>query len=199
MRIRIFCVIFAFLLCGCISVPKSPDPRLYMLQAAGKDNVGQRFDVPSDVIIEVGPVKIPGYLDRPQIVTEDKNKMLKFAQFDRWGEPLNSGLAQVITLNLAQALPGASLHVFPYDSSIPFKYQLILDVVQLESELDKDLFFVVQWSIIDAPKNKMLLTKKSEFRQPINPHDYTGLTAALSTACVSLSAEIAEALAKQQK
>lgn len=191
-----FCV---FLLSGCITVDESPNPRFYMLKAVDTDKVAQRFDMPADVIIGVGPVKIPQYLDRPQIVTQDKDRMLKIAQFDRWGELLSAGFAQVITLNLTQMLPGASLQTFPSDIAIPLKYQLILDIFQLESNLDKDLLLVVQWSIIDAQKKQVLFSKRSEFRQPINPHNYSGLTQSLSSACVLLSAEIAQALSIQQK
>jgi hypothetical protein len=40
-----------------------------------------------------------------------------------------------------------------------------------------------------------LITKRSEFKQPIVPQVYSGLAKTLSTACASLSSEIAESLA----
>lgn len=196
---KLFCVILAFLLSGCISVNESINPRFYMLRPIDKNKEVQTFDIQPNVIVGVGPVKIPEYLDRPQIVTQDKSGMLRFAQFDRWGELLSSRLAQVITINLTKMLPGANFQTFPADFFMPLKYQLTFDVFQLESDLDKDLFLVVQWSIKDAYRKQVLFTKKSEFRRPINPHNYTGLTEALSVACGSLSAEIAQALSMQVK
>lgn len=191
----IVCVIFVLASGGCMSVSNSPAPRFYMLHAVDEKQAGRKFDIAPGMIIGVNPVKIPGYQNRPQIVTQDKNKMLTFAQFDRWGESLNSALTRLMMENLSIMLPQATIELFPGNLAVPVKYQVVTDVLQLESQLDKDLFFVAQWSVIDVQKKKMVLIKKSEFRQPIDPHDYAGLVEALSAASASLSGEIAAALA----
>lgn len=185
---------FLLTLSGCITAPDTPVPRFYRLQAADNIQVSVRSKLASGVIIGVGPVGIPEYQNRPQIVTQNENKMLTIAQFDRWGEPLDLALARLVSDNLTALLEGVTIKTYPWNLAIPVKYQLILDVVKLESQLDKDLFFAVQWSIIDAQANKMVLMKKSEFRLPITPHNYSGLVKTLSTACASLSSEIAKAL-----
>jgi len=165
-----------------------------MLHSIDKAAVGEKFNLPADTIIEVGPVKIPQYLDRPQIVTQDKNKMLVFAQLDRWGEPLDAALERLITEDLAAMLPAASLQMFPYNFTIPLKYQVLIDIIQLDCALDGDLFLAAQWTIIDVPNKKMLLTKRSDFRQPVSPREYAGLAAALETVCAALSSQIAQTL-----
>jgi len=190
--ILVFCVIFTLLLSGCLSLANTPNPRFYMLRSINKAEVSQQFNIASDTIIVVGPIKVPEYQDRPQIVTQDKDKMLNFAQFDRWGRPLDLGVAQVIADGLTAMLPGATIDVFPIHFNIPVKYQVLIDVIKLESELDKEMLFTVQWSIINLEHKKMLITKRSEFTQAINPHNYAGLAEALSTACTSLSSEIAK-------
>ena len=205
------CLILA--LSGCISAQNSPTPRFYML-GAGYENqvspvrgynfnesepasngVSKKINIASDVIVGVGPINIPEYQNRPQIVTQDKEKMLKFAQFDRWGESLDLGLTRLIGEDLTAMLPGAKFALYPWDSSIAVKYQVVIEIVQLDSELDKDLFVVAQWLVIDAQNTKTMIMKRSEFRQPITPQSYSGLAKTLSTACGSLSSEIAEALA----
>ncbi|MFA5276231.1 MAG: PqiC family protein [Candidatus Omnitrophota bacterium] len=196
---RIAFIIFVFLLGGCVSVPNSPNPRFYMLKALDKSEVSNKLNLSPDVIIAVGPVKIPEYQNRPQIVTQDRNKMLEFAQFDRWGEPLDQELERAILENLSLILPGASLGRFPYNYVIPVKYQLIAEVIKLESDLNGDVSFAVQWSVIDARNNKMLLTRRSDFRQPVEPHSYSGLIKALSVECASLSNEIAASLVVLEK
>ncbi|MGA2774998.1 MAG: PqiC family protein [Candidatus Omnitrophota bacterium] len=192
---RIAVMIFVFLLGGCVSVPSSPAPRFYMLKALDRSEVSNESNLSPDVIIAVGPVKIPEYQNRPQIVTQDRNKMLEFAQFDRWGEPLDQALGRLILENLSLMLPGATLGRFPYNYVIPVKYQIIAEVIKLESDLNGDVSFTVQWSVIDVRNNKMLLTKRSDFRQPVEPHSYPGLIKTLSAECASLSNEIAASLA----
>ena len=185
----------ALVLNGCMSVPNSPTPRFYMLQAVDGNQISKKINIASDMVIGVGPVKIPEYQDRPQIVTQDEEKMLKFAEFDRWGEPLDLGMARLIGENLAVMLPEAKFTLYPWNSSVPVKYQVVVEIVQLDSNLDKDLFVVAQWLVIDVKNAKTVIIKRSEFRQSIVPQNYSGLVKALSITCASLSSEIAESLA----
>jgi uncharacterized lipoprotein YmbA len=184
---------FVLALSGCITAPDTPAPRFYRLEALDSIQAGASSKLASNVIIGVGPVGIPEYQNRPQIVTQNENKMLTIAQFDRWGEPLDLALARLVSDNLTALLEGATIKTYPWNLAIPVKYQLVLDVVKLESQLDKDLFFTVQWSILDAQANKMIMMKKSEFRLAIDPHNYSGLVKTLSQAATSLSREIAKA------
>ncbi len=188
------CAFLALIIGGCVSIPDSPSPRFYMLKPITAADAAKTFEVAPDTIVGIGPVKIPEYLNRPQIVTRDKNNMLTFAQFDRWGEQLDIGLGRLIREDLIVLLPDATLEIFPWGLDIPARYQVFIDVVQMECLLEKEMFLAVQWSIFDLNKKKMLFIKRSEFRQPIVPHNYSGLVKALSDACASLSAEIAGAL-----
>jgi hypothetical protein len=172
----------------------SPTPRFYALQAIDENYTGEKFNIPSSVIIGIGPVTVPEYQNRPQIVTQDTNSLLTFAQFDRWGEPLDIALLRLISEDLSVLLPDVTLEISPWNLAVPVKYQVIIDVVRLESRLDKDLSFTAQWSVIDLENKKMMLTKRSEFSKPIEPHNYSGLAKTLSTECASLSGEIAKTL-----
>jgi len=128
------------------------------------------------------------------MVTKDKEGTLKFDEFDRWGESLDMGLARLIREDLTVMVPAAKFTLYPWNPSIAVKYQVILEVVQLDSEFDKNMFFAVQWTVIDVQNSKTVIIKRSEFREPINPHNYIGLAQTLSTACASLSDHIAKAL-----
>ncbi|MFA5350904.1 MAG: ABC-type transport auxiliary lipoprotein family protein, partial [Candidatus Omnitrophota bacterium] len=90
-RLRFFCFsvtacgLLMFFLSGCISAGSSINPRFYMLKQLGDDEVVQKFNLPSGIITVIGPVAIPQYLDRPQMVTQEDKGMIDIAQFDRWG------------------------------------------------------------------------------------------------------------------
>jgi len=187
-------VCFALGISGCLSIPNSPTPRFYALTAIEDTQVSKKINLPSDVIIGVGPVKIPGYQERPQIVTLNKDKMLQFAQFDRWGEPLDLGIARLIREDITAILPQAKWTLYPWNPAMAVKYQVVLEVVQLESEFDRDMFLVVQWTVIDVKNSKTVIIKRSTFRNAITPPTYSGLARTLSRACASLSSQIAHEL-----
>jgi uncharacterized lipoprotein YmbA len=184
----------AVALSGCMSIPNSPTPRFYALSAIDKVSVNKKINLPAGVIIGIGPVRVPEYLDRPQIVTHTKEEMLQFAQFDRWGESLDLGVARLVREDLTVMLPKTKLTLYPWNPSIAVKYQVIIEVVELDNEFDKGMHFAVQWMIIDLRHSKTLIIKRSEFRKPIIPQNYSGLAQTLSTACASLSSQIAEAI-----
>ncbi|HQP91334.1 MAG TPA: ABC-type transport auxiliary lipoprotein family protein, partial [Candidatus Omnitrophota bacterium] len=81
------------LLAGCVTIAQSPQPRFYMLKQLEDNESLKKYQGNKNVVILIGPVDMPHYLDRPQIVTLDK-KLVKIAQFDRWAESLTSGLAR---------------------------------------------------------------------------------------------------------
>src|SRR5262245_1734462 len=68
------------------SLPPAPgDPAPTALSTAG---------------IGVGPVLLPGYLDRPQVATRGGDDELEISMYHRWAEPLERGIAEVLAANL---------------------------------------------------------------------------------------------------
>ncbi len=186
---------FILFLSGCVSVSDSPSPRKYMPHAISKDKLTQKLELKSNTIIGVGPIRVPEYLDRPQIVTQDKNNLTHFAQFDRWAEPIDTALTRVIDENLSAMLVNADVMKFSWSIFIPVKYQVAADIIQLENNLEGNLRMVVQWNVFDLDKKELVFTKRSEITQPIQPPDYFGLSEALSQACIKLSYEMAAEVA----
>jgi uncharacterized lipoprotein YmbA len=196
MKYNLAVLLLLFLLPGCLSFPSSPSPRFYTLEpikeVSGVELSGA--DHLSNAVLGVGPVTIPEYLNRPQMVTRNSDNSIEFAQFDRWAEPLDAGIARIIARNFSLLLPKASVEIFPWNSIIPIKYQVIMEIIQLDCRLDGDALLLVQWSVIDGKEKKVLLTKRSEYRKPIESKNYSGLIQAVSSICGSLSTEIAQVL-----
>jgi len=190
-------VIVLLLLSGCISVPDSPSPRFYTLQPikeAGSADIGDAASL-DGAVVGIGPVTLPEYYSRPQIVTRKSDNTIEFAQFDRWAEPLDKSIGRVLGNNFSVLLPKLNIELFPWHGAIPIKYQVIMEVIQLECRLDGEAVLLMQWSVFDARK-ELLFAKRSEYRTPVGPHTYAGLVQAISVLCESASREITAALAE---
>jgi uncharacterized lipoprotein YmbA len=194
-------VFLLLLLPGCISVSSSPSSRFYALQPMKETGGAALPDAGGldNAIVGTGPVTLPEYYNRPQIVTNNSDDTVIFAQFDRWAEPLNKAMARVIARNFSIVLPKINTEVFPWNSAIPVKYQVIMEVIQLDCRLDAEVVLCVQWSILDAQEKKMLLSKRSEYRKTVGKGNYAGLAGAISAICESLSRDIAQALTGLEK
>src|SRR5262249_1918452 len=102
-------------LAGCMSVA---DPtKYYVLSPTSARAIAPTGDA-SSISVGVGPVLIPGYLDRVQIVTRDANAEVAAAMYDRWAEPLESGIAQVLADNLGAHVGSERIAVFPWRGGV---------------------------------------------------------------------------------
>src|SRR5476651_2063711 len=79
---------------GCSDKPT----RLYVLTA---DVANPGAASAQGIPIGVGPVTLPKYLDRPQVVTRTASNSLNQADLDQWGGNLADNITRVLATNLA--------------------------------------------------------------------------------------------------
>ena len=101
---------------GCVALKRTPEARFFVLRslaepAAAPDGPAQRGHV------GVLPVRLPGHLDRPQLVTWAAPGELRIDEFLRWGEPLEAGLTRTLAENLAALLPQHVVARYPWRAS----------------------------------------------------------------------------------
>jgi uncharacterized lipoprotein YmbA len=142
----------------------------------------------------VGPVAVPEYLNRTQIVTRTGENQLELAEFDRWAEPLQKNLSRVLVLNLSTLLSTDRVALHPWNRSTPMDYQVIVDVARFEAGTDRTTSLLARWSIVDGASREALLVRKSSFREPIADGGYEATVASMSRAVAALSREIAGAV-----
>jgi uncharacterized lipoprotein YmbA len=147
-----------------------------------------------DALVGIGPITVPEYYNRPQIVTTNNDDTIGFAEFDRWAEPLHMAMTRIIAQDFSLILPNIHTQIFPWNSALPVRYQVIIEVTQLNCRLNGEARLSAQWSILDAREKKMLLTKRSEYHKAVGNGTYAGLAQAISAICESLSRDIAHAL-----
>lgn len=86
---------------GCLSLKPQPDPaRFYVLSATVPEPASRQ----PGLVVGIGPVTLPDYLDRSQLVTRYGDHRLGLAEASRWAEPLESMVARVLRDDLVAAL-----------------------------------------------------------------------------------------------
>jgi uncharacterized protein len=176
---------------GCASQPS----RFYVLSAllsaepATPVTSGQQGPA-----IGVGPVTLPRYLDRPQIVTRASPYELKLAEFDRWAEPLDVNFARVLAENLALLIPTGRVAVFPWPRATPIDFQVSIEVAHFLSQMGGESLLIADWTLFRGEGQQALAHGKSRFSAPAGGQDYASVVAAMSQTIASLSREIAAAI-----
>jgi hypothetical protein len=146
------------------------------------------------ITIGVFPVAMPDYLDRPQIVTRASENEIKIDEFSRWAEPLKESFTRALVQNLSSLLNTVKVIKTTANTGVPMALQLVAEVVQFDGSLGGDAVLIVKWALFEADGKKLLLAKKSSFKEPTGAASYEALVAAQSRAVAALSREIAEAI-----
>ncbi len=176
---------------GCAT---SPPTRFYVLSPEIRTSEGKPSNDTRCVSLGIGPIKIPDYLDKPQIVSRSAPNVLTVAEFDRWAAHLGDHFSRVLAKNLSNQLCTENIVFFPWRGSIPVDYRIEVEVLHLDGTLGEKANLEAWWMIFSGDGKKMVLHKKSTFTEPVSGKDYHSLVVAQSRMVALLSGEIAEAI-----
>ncbi|MGC1397641.1 PqiC family protein [Candidatus Binatus sp.] len=141
----------------------------------------------------LGPIKLPPYLDRPEVVTRAAPNRLELSKEDRWGESVQNGFTSAMDRNLA-AETGAAVIDFPWYNTVHIDMQVQIDVYRFETDSNGTATLSAKWTILDSTGKNILYTVESNLTQPSKPGDTTDAAAALSRTIGDLSGQIANML-----
>jgi len=182
-------------LAGCLGGPSGPT-NFYMLSPLSPSQAGTAMATAEGRIrIGLATVVVPEYLNRNEIVFNLDNTVYQLAEFNQWAEPLNENLTRVLAENLTNLLREDSIDVFlASDSSIPADYRLEVDVLRLDGNLGGQAALLVQWALLEAGEDELILMRRSEYQEPAADNTYKGLVLAKSRTIEKLSQDIASAV-----
>ncbi len=192
-RLKALTIVALFLyLAGCAS---SAPSRFYVLSPLTSSKAeSQALKDEGCIALGVGPVELPAYLDRPQIVTRVSENELNLAEFDKWAEPLKDNFSRVLVENLSTLLCADAISIFPWKGPTPIDYQVEVTVIRMDGNVGGNASLVARWAIFRQNDRKMLLTRQSSFSRLLSSESYKALVSAQSRAIADLSREIAEAI-----
>ncbi len=171
--------------------------RLYVLLAT--EAPSQRST--QGVALSVGPIVLPKYLDRPQIVTRPTANELTIAEFDRWGGRLEDNVTQVIGENLSRRLRTSRVALFPAEAAVRADLRISVTISRFECVGDSgECVLDARWQIagqgdgVAAPS----MGASGLVARPANG-SYTAVAAAMSQLLGELSREIADGVSARAR
>jgi uncharacterized lipoprotein YmbA len=174
----------------------SQPSHFYLLRAVSPASVPDLSETKqSHLSFGLGPIALPKYLDRPQIVTKTSAHEVELAEFHKWAEPLSENVSHVLAENLSALLSTDRIEEYPWRSSISVDYQIVVDVLQFDGTKGGESVLVARWSLVgDDEKTIVTTKKKSSFTQHPTSQEYEALVEAMSQNLMDLSREIVQAI-----
>jgi uncharacterized protein len=186
----------ALTLAGCAN---GQPTRFYTLSALADAPGGTPRATRPDLTVGVGPVTLPSYLDRPQLVTRAGDNRVVLADFDSWVEPLQGMFARVLAENLALLLGTDDVLLLPQRRDFALDRQVEVDVTRFDVDAAGNAVLDARWWVFGRGGEKLLRSGRSTISEPAAVGDYSSAAAALSRALGAMSEEIAQAIAEKTR
>ena len=180
----------ALILAGCAGVA---DPtRYYVLSSAATAPGESTPAASSSTGVGVGPVLVPGYLNRMQIVTRNADDEVEISPYHRWAEPLEAGIAQVLANDLAMQIGSERIAVFPWRGRIDqaLDYQVVVVVLRFEGSPGRQVTLDARWRLVGRDGKEIVL-KRTTLNEPVTQDGYQSLVLGMNRVLRTLAHEIA--------
>jgi len=166
--------------------------RLYTLSAI--PDRGSNASGPETPAIGIGPVTLPKYLDRPQIVERSGPNRLVASEFDRWAEPLIDTVPRVLAEDIGRALQSDRVYVIPRRRPLPIDLTVEVDISQFEPLADGTAALAARW-LVFGDRDRPLEEGSADIRiEGDLSKGYESRVELLSKALGELSRRIAESV-----
>lgn len=143
-------------------------------------------------VLGVGPVTLRSYLNRNEIVTEEKSGELRLADFDHWAEPLRENVGQVLMENLGRLTGARQVLAYPWPHTRRVDVQVEVDVTRFHADAGGNVVLWARWSIFRG--ETLLRAGQSNISVGGDNKDYQAIVNRQSEALAALSREIAQAI-----
>lgn len=187
-------LLFAMLLFfGCQTTSKAVT--YYTLTALDPKEIGTTLQPASqDLAVGVGPVTLPAYLDRGQIVTRSGPNRLRVDDYHHWAGPLQADILSVVGDNL-RLLTGARIETFPWDARFKPQVRVRIALHAFEGLPDNKVRMSATVTVGQTKAGSKPVSWTVDLEEDAGSDGYDALVAAQSRLIVALSKEIAAKIA----
>ena len=179
------CVLLVLTACG-----TTPPTRLYVLD---RPPLAPLADIDDEVRLVMGPITIPAYLDRSQIVVRDGAR-LRASEFDRWSEPLRDAIAMALTQQVSAA-GGIEAVPFLWPGGLGAAWRIPTEIIRFEAETPGRFVLEARWILMSPDSDETGDPQRRRYEVPVDVDDYEAIAAAASDVLGKLAADIAVSVA----
>ena len=188
---KIIALCSAILLSACVG-GTSKAPNIYPLKSI--DSGITAIDQNTKVNVGIAEVKVPNYIDRPQIIlVESDGITLKKSEFERWSEDLATLTQRTLAGDISAYLPSAIIKPKNFINE-KFDFVVYVEINDMSGTFADKATLDVWWTIVDS-NNNMVFKKQTKMQNELGD-TYTDFVIAQSNLFDELSKEIATELTR---
>ncbi len=175
-------------------LPPQPDPsRFFVLTAMDPPTAdpSPTSDRVRPLTLAVGPVRLAPYLDRNDLAIRLSADEIRYSDGERWAEPLERNVTNVLALNLSRLLGTARVLAYPQPAGLLPAYQIDVEIGRLDTTRGGEATLAAHWTIENLGTRDLLASRDSYLTRAAAGSGTPAAVAALSGVLAELSQEIA--------
>jgi hypothetical protein len=153
----------------------------------------------ASLVIGLGPVQLPEYLDHPELVIRTSPNGLQLSETNRWAEPLADNFRHVLASDLANLLGTTNIVQYPWYPGTRLDYIVHVEVQRFEGSLNKTVELIAHWDLITPQNGQVVASRTAQITYPLRSLAGDTIAAALSRAESELAVPIASAIAQAEQ
>lgn len=182
------CAALGLLIAGCGSKEE-----YYRLSPTGAAPTGAS----TGASIGIGPVSLPGYLDRAEIVFQNGANEFQIPGNAHWAGSLADNISSVLAVDLARIFRSGDVTRYPWPAGQqPPSYQVPLEIRQFHSISGSEAILEVSWRI-QTRAGSSGVRRNGSYREPIHGDGYAAVVAAESRLLDQCASDIARSFPRR--
>ena len=192
---KVFWVILAMLPMVVTGCGTSKPSQFYLLHSLreSEDGVSTAAGKAGPSVL-IGPVTLPAYLNRAQVVTQSGDHEVVVDETTRWAEPLQANVSRVLVEDLSLLLNTPEVYAFDRRASTPVDFQIIIDVTRFDTDADGGAYLTAFWRVVGKGSKAPIIKRKSVFHAAASSAGTTKTLDAQNQALSEFSRELAKAI-----
>lgn len=187
---------------GCALLTPKPDHSRFILLASvtppgwrASQSAGEKL---GSIAIGLGPIHLPEYLERPELVIRTSPNGLDLSESDRWAEPLADNFRNVLTNDLSNLLRVTNIRQFPWYPGTHLDFVVQIQVQRFEADTSHKAELIANWELMTGQGNQVVATRQTHVTQVSSSLAGDAVAGALSKNVAELAQDIASAIVEAE-
>ena len=151
----------------------------------------------NQAVVGLGPIRIPDYLNRPQMVVAISDNQYQLSEEHRWAERLDQNISLALAKFLPSQLGSNRIVRYPWAQRQIVDYQVSIDIIEFNIDALGRSRLTAQWVI--KRKDQSDISRRFDYQVPASTTDYDVMVSAQSACLTKLGQDIAVTLRQIMK
>lgn len=175
---------------GCASTPPT---RFYVLNSVPAIDTSP--PTANAIAVVIRDVRLPQYLERPQLVTRGSDHRIQLADEAQWAGNLQQDMMRVLTENLGLMLRSDRVFSAPHNGPLKPDFRVDVEIMRFEQGADRRVALSARWWLLRGDGNTLLESPNvTLYGAVLDERSYESVVVSMSAVYAEFAKQIARSV-----